>query len=198
MLIITGILLAAWLLPKQPLTRKCLFQGDKESAYKNYDYLPKICKNLMIELTSTSRLFLRPLLTPRGQSPITLPISSSFDIKEAWALFLGSQIWRSTRSLICLVSAFSIDKPFLTSKGQTLMFGVRPLKHQAHGLCTSNTTAHFKKISLPSFQELKKERGSTLFLPADTQVSALNSYGGKMDHWQHRGNSSEDSPWLAG
>lgn len=174
MLIIRGILLAAWLLPKQPPTRKCLFQGDKESTYKNNDYLSKICKNLMIELTSTSRIFLRPLLTPRwecgGPSPIALPISPSFDIKEAWTLYLGSQIWRRTRFPICLVSAFLINlsfliKPFLTSKSQTLMFGVWPLKHWAHGLCTSNTTAHFKKVLLPSFRELKKERGPLYSCP---------------------------------
>lgn len=82
MLIIKEILLSAWVLPKQPLNRKYLFQGDEVSVY----CLSEICRNLTTGLTSArvNRLSKHNLpgtpagtQTPAvsGQSPLATPNS---------------------------------------------------------------------------------------------------------------------------
>lgn len=80
-MMIRGILLAAWVVQKQPIAKICLSWGDGENMYKSNDCLSKICRSLWLDsnqLESKNReqsyftVFLRPLLVPRDlQSSIT-------------------------------------------------------------------------------------------------------------------------------
>lgn len=80
-MMIRGILLAAWVVQKQPIAKICLSWGDGGNMYKSNDCLSKICRSLWLDsnqLESKNReqsyftVFLRPLLVPRDlQSSIT-------------------------------------------------------------------------------------------------------------------------------
>lgn len=134
-MMIRGILLAAWVVQKQPIAKICLSWGDGGNMYKSNDYQKfagvsdwiqinwsQRTGNKAISRSSSDPFWYPEICSPL--SPLALAISSSLDITEAWTLYFTRWIWGTSHFPIFSFGTFLHNKAFFTPNSDILRFGL--------------------------------------------------------------------------